>query len=511
MALMPILGREFRSRSRSGVTYWSRFGVALVGTVVCVSQPALPGGSGRNAFNAVVGAAFLFSCATCLLAADAISGERRQGTLGLLLLTRARTLDVLLGKLSSVAFLAFWALAASLPVLLVPIAAGGITAGEALRTGLALVCTMSLSTSAGLSMACWRVNRARAIRYTLGLMFVLLFAPVLAQKLTGPTMPPWYVRTSPLMGLHLSETAAYEADTAAFWQSMASTQALALALVVAAGIWLRQTAGSTDVRARPAPVPIAFQEGFELTRWEPGRHSSSPVEWLAFRQHGVRAVFWIPTVCLMALSAWVPVVMGPVSLARGSSWLRFWPFGIVGALGGGAVIAWMSSRFLVGARSSRELEVLMTTPVGADRLFADQWDVLKRLFLRPVIAMELALAIPALALGGGLATALLQGGLIMVPLSVAVSGFTVACLCWVGMGLALRISSHASVIAVTVILVVAGSWLVRLLGSVICAVLIGTAGPAGFLIAEATVMVFLIALLNYSRKGVNTQIGGLEP
>jgi len=44
---------------------------------------------------------FVLACAACALTADTLSGESREGTLGLLFLTDLRSWDVTLGKLAS--------------------------------------------------------------------------------------------------------------------------------------------------------------------------------------------------------------------------------------------------------------------------------------------------------------------------------------------------------------------------------------------------------------------------
>src|SRR6516225_9155971 len=104
MTFLPILERELRARSRNRATYWSRFVVALLGVLVCLPQLlggglGTPASLGRYVFNGILTTAFLLSCCACFLTANAIDAERRDGTLGLLFLTRVRALDVLLGKL----------------------------------------------------------------------------------------------------------------------------------------------------------------------------------------------------------------------------------------------------------------------------------------------------------------------------------------------------------------------------------------------------------------------------
>src|SRR6516165_10472215 len=99
MSFLPILERELRVRARSRANYWERFAMAVVGVMVCAppllwSGPFVTSGTiGRGAFYGLVGAAFLLCSAACLLTTDTISSERREGTLGLLLLTRVRHFD----------------------------------------------------------------------------------------------------------------------------------------------------------------------------------------------------------------------------------------------------------------------------------------------------------------------------------------------------------------------------------------------------------------------------------
>ncbi len=81
-----------------------RFAVALLGLLIYLPEAVLSGPfstpvmMGKRVFTGVVSAAFLLSCSASLLAADAISAERREGTLGLLFLTRVRSMHVLLGN-----------------------------------------------------------------------------------------------------------------------------------------------------------------------------------------------------------------------------------------------------------------------------------------------------------------------------------------------------------------------------------------------------------------------------
>ena len=81
--------------------------------------------------------------------ADAISLERREGTLGLLLLTDLRGFDLVTGKVASACVQSLTTVVAILPAFTLPLLLGGVTAGECWRLMLTLLATWFLATSAG--------------------------------------------------------------------------------------------------------------------------------------------------------------------------------------------------------------------------------------------------------------------------------------------------------------------------------------------------------------------------
>ena len=84
---------------------------------------AIPAGTiGSVLFNLLAWMAFAITgLFGVFFASDAISSERREGTLGLLFLTRLKGADVVLGKLTSTLLRSFYALMAGLPVIALPI------------------------------------------------------------------------------------------------------------------------------------------------------------------------------------------------------------------------------------------------------------------------------------------------------------------------------------------------------------------------------------------------------
>src|SRR5271156_40667 len=134
MTILPLVERELRVRARSPAGYWTRFAAALAGMLVCLPALTMCGGArrsmtlmGATAFNGLVACAFVLCCFSGFLTVDGISRERREGTLGLLFLTRVRVLDVLLGNFGAAGLAGLCALAACVPVLIVPILTGGVS------------------------------------------------------------------------------------------------------------------------------------------------------------------------------------------------------------------------------------------------------------------------------------------------------------------------------------------------------------------------------------------------
>jgi len=60
----------------------------------------------------------------------------------------------------------------------------------------------------------------------------------------------------------------------------------------------------------------------------------------------------------------------------------------------GCLFGWAASRFFVEGRRGGELELLLTTPVGAKAVVSSQWKELKRLFAWPVIIMVVCANVP---------------------------------------------------------------------------------------------------------------------
>lgn len=104
MHFLPVVQRELRLAARQSRTYYIRMAAALVGFVILayvgLAQQGLGLGGGGLLFLTLTQlAGWVCLGGGVRLTADAISREKRDGTLGFLFLSHLSGLDVVLGKL----------------------------------------------------------------------------------------------------------------------------------------------------------------------------------------------------------------------------------------------------------------------------------------------------------------------------------------------------------------------------------------------------------------------------
>lgn len=156
MVLLPIVGRELRVSARRRGAYWTRFGTALTGVLVggflwLVMRHEPDRAIGQSLFvvlSVIVYAQTLL--VGCFTAADSLSEEKREGTLGLLFLTDLKGYDVVLGKLAASSCSAFYGMMAIFPILGLPLLMGGVAVGEFGRVVLVALNNMFLSLAMGI-------------------------------------------------------------------------------------------------------------------------------------------------------------------------------------------------------------------------------------------------------------------------------------------------------------------------------------------------------------------------
>ena len=520
MTFLPIIERELRVRARRPATYWTRFAVGVFGVLICLTQLTFGGpvggasSVGRFAFSGLVTAAFLLCCGACALTADAISSERREGTLGLLFLTRVRGHDVLLGKLGAAGLTGLCAVIVFLPVLMIPVLSGGVTGGEAFRKGLVLLNTLFV----GLVVGLWASARGGAgfvaFRRALLILLCLFAVPALFDLLTGRWMF-WgrlVAAFSPWTGLSAAGDANYRASPAHYWEGLLLLHLLGWCLLWRAGVVLRRSL--REPRARPAVGDSApAQRGVSsAARRKPAplTEHDEPIAWLVRRQPGLALTVWVGVA--VGVSYWLltPFV---VRFGTGGVGLQalLWPISLVTQTVKTGLFAWVASRFFIETRRTGELELLVTTPHGAPAVVSAQWQLLKRLFRWPVLVLVLPMVLQAFFILVIQSSGLFGAWRVHYVISTVLSGVNtwvhVVALCWVGMWFGLRARNQSTAIIWTVGLVALLpqmlGWMCNLAAAMVSRFLLNRAPMLFFFFSSFSsvfVLMFYLWLIHWTRK-----------
>jgi hypothetical protein len=532
MTLLPIIQRELLVRARSRESRRLRLGVALMGALtwlplwVFPSSLGTPSTVGRQIFNGLVVAAFILCCASCLLTADAVGSEQREGTLGLLFLARVKAPDVLLGKLGANGLDALCALAALLPLLMVPVLLGGVTGGEASRKGLALINALGFALAAGLYQSASHRKQFRAAAGAVILVLVVVLLPEI--PVLGFGRRAFWHSLSPLTTMIYADDLSYRASRSDYWVSFAAVQAMAWLLLASASLRLRRAVGDTgsgemtsarvvrrDRRCSAPPIPA----------------NKNPVEWLVCRQPGLRAAVWTAALATVISQA-SGFLLFRIPFGSG-----FGPFvGIFWGLAWGVVqllcwapFAWAASRYFVEARRTGELEVLLTTPVGAEQVVAGQWRALKRLLFAPLLLIALTTVVQFSLLAhpqwrGGRGQ--MDASLLLFMLSLSIQNIVqmalcLAALCWLGLWFGLKSSGQAGAIARTLVVGQAIPYAIRMFGVPLMwpfrLFVFGSSGlvpMAYFLVPwlpELLVLLYFVFMIRWARRRLRREFSRVEP
>ena len=361
MIFLPMIERELRRRARGWAVYVMRMAAAAVGMAVCVqlmlANPALrsPAAVGQSVFDGLVLAAFIVSCTACFFAADTISTERREGTLGLLLLTRIRSSEVLVAKSASAGVASLSMVVAFLPALALPVLAGGVATSEVVRNGAALMSTVWFALGVGLLASAISRERAKANAWALVamLVFVLLTYVCFLSPAGGLF---WCVGLmSPLTLMVSGGRTQYLAAPEVFWASLVFVQVAGWFFLYGAAAVLRRMVREDSVEPeRPRDTRARSQRALELARWRPDKEDANPVEWLMYRQRGIGAWTWSLAVVGIVCSRWMALLLQWQGPASSTVWLLTLPLGLGAALAGRGDVCARSQPFLrIGAADGR--------------------------------------------------------------------------------------------------------------------------------------------------------------
>jgi hypothetical protein len=184
MRILPVVERELRAIARRPSAYWIRSGAALaafvaMAYVALVGAVGLPtAGIGRSLFNLLSLAAFGY----CVVAgirgtSDALSHEKREGTLGLLFLTDLKGYDVVLGKLLSGSINSVYGVLAVAPALALAFMVGGTSVLQFVMMIVLLLNTLFFSLAVGIFVSTFSQQERPAMGATIGIIFIMMVMP----------------------------------------------------------------------------------------------------------------------------------------------------------------------------------------------------------------------------------------------------------------------------------------------------------------------------------------------
>jgi len=391
MTFLPIVERELRVAARKRSTFWARIIAALVALVIGSGFLVLTTvGFGSGTVNLGKG---LFATLTWLgLAAalsaglfftsDCLSEEKREGTLGFLFLTDLSGYDVVFGKLLATSLRGFYALVAVFPILAITLLLGGVTGAQFWKTSLALVNALFVSLTAGLFVSAISRHAQKAMGATLFLLVLWVGAgpasDAIFAALRQRTFDPVLSLSSPA---YLFMTAGAWGKVP-FWRGLLVNQAIAWTLLGLTCALLPRTWQEKAVRTSAAGGSWGqwWKFGGVKRRLVMRQKliDENPVLWLACRER------W-PSLSLWAMAL---VAGGFVAALASHSQMGLWA---VWNYCGGALTLWVclgiasqSGRFLVEARRSGLIELLLTTPLTASQIVQGQWRALLRMFAPPL-------------------------------------------------------------------------------------------------------------------------------
>lgn len=369
MNFHTIVQRELLIASKRRATFYFRAGVAATAIVVTLglAQATVRGiipatMTGRNLLWALgyLGlACALFEGISQTI--DAISRERREGTLGLLFLSNFGAHDIVAGKAAAAGLRAFYALLAAAPAPAMTFLFGGVTLGDYARMLAALANALFFSLGLGLFLSSLSVSRSRAAGVTGAvLLWFVILAPAAGSMfyLNGMTLTALIVGASPTLPLLFLFDDARGATAffsgALVFANIAAWLLFALAAWRLRGTWQVEPA----MRAPIKPQANEAKENRPLSSFWASAAIASAV-W---------AAIWIAkpgegTLILYALT--LLVLHGILSFDA----------------------AGLASRTMAEQRASGALELLLTTPLPEEEAVLRQLLACKRRLVAPVAVL----------------------------------------------------------------------------------------------------------------------------
>jgi hypothetical protein len=310
------------------------------------------------------------------LTADLFSEERRNGTLGLLVLTGLTPLEIFVNKLFGATLLTSFGLLGSLPFFAIPFLAGGVSAAQFLCAVIFLVNGLLFCVAIGLLASVIHRDGGQAQVTALASAALLSLAAPIALWLSvailghAAASHSWLV-SSPIYPGYLAFTGFTGGTPRQFWTASSitlcySVLALLLAAIILQFTWRDEPDAQGKVRARwRAWVNSAHLSRHRLRARLLGQ---SPFAWVAARNRGPAlvaqifiAVFALATAGLFFLAGFDRVTFGNILFMS-----------VLVHLGLNWIVAYAAGKRFADERTSGGFEVLFTTPLSVQEIVDGQ-------------------------------------------------------------------------------------------------------------------------------------------
>ena len=407
--LLPVVQRELRVAllRRNARRQW--LAVACIAGVITLlfllfsaigSASGSGVSSGSSLFRWLFGLAFLGIVSSGFaLTADLFSEERRNGTLGLLVLTGLTPLEIFFNKLAGAMLLTSYGFVTAVPFFAIPFLAGGVPPEQFLCALAFLSNALVFCVSVGVlaSVLHRESGQAQAVAIVLASALCLLapMAYAVTAAISGAT-PQALLAASPIYGAYLVFGSFAAGSAQAFWLSSSFMLSYSIVALAAAALILQRTWRDERQSLAPTPWRNLFRKWVGVdTRWKRVL-GTNPFCWLVARERApaTLACGFIATIALAWLVFWLTrigrarngalAVATAVVLHAGLNW----------------ILAYAAAKRLGQERQTGGFEILLTTPLSPRDIVEGQ---LRGMFLQFKIVGVLVVLLDLMLMCSGFA------------------------------------------------------------------------------------------------------------
>lgn len=413
MLSVPLVWREMLVQSRARATYDARigWGLAIVG-VLGILAWNFPNQSSHG-YYVLSGIHACFALTLFLLApigaADCLSREKREGTLGLLLLTQLTPAQIVLGKLAAHLLRLFYFSLMMAPFLVLPVLIGGVDFHDFLLSAVVLFAIVAAGLTGGIVASSLCASSGLALSFavmgaTLGVLALgCAFTEVLCLGTRSPALreAPWVVRifvigggvlVFPFQGREIASR--FAVPPSFFSGALAGLWAISLLLLWFGFRFATRLVARQGVLAIESQRQAAFRKRFltpilgrrALRRSMSRKLDRNPLVWLEYRTAWARAARWamISLIVCAEIGLWLDF---PPS--EGVQTAQFWMLaGLV------AFLALKSAHSFHAEKESGAFELLLVTPTTERKLVFGRLRALSHYY---ILAIGVLLLFSALA------------------------------------------------------------------------------------------------------------------